>query len=106
MRKSLFFTAVALTVFASGTSFAANSSDQSASSSAGVVQASQDSIVDGTDFKEHAPVDCYAQNARGDVFEARGYILERVRERVMDKCYAVSEYCHHTGCVTHAQPGN
>ncbi|MCB0363936.1 MAG: hypothetical protein KDD68_01035 [Bdellovibrionales bacterium] len=44
------------------------------------------------------PVTCYAENARGHVFEAWGYRPGIVQQRAMDECYAYSRYCYRMGC--------
>ena len=44
------------------------------------------------------PVTCYAENARGHVFEAWGYRPGIVQSRAMDECYAYSRMCYRLGC--------
>lgn len=44
------------------------------------------------------PVTCYAENARGHVFEAWGYRPGIVQNRAMNECYTYSRMCYQMGC--------
>ena len=41
---------------------------------------------------------CFARNARGTVFEARGFFPRRVQWRALGQCESVSAYCRAEGC--------
>lgn len=41
---------------------------------------------------------CYAQNARGSIFQAIGYNRSLTQQRALDRCYRVSQSCRPLGC--------